>query len=99
MITQAQGGCLVSNGKLLGLPQADDLSRRIPDKLLQRSGQMRLIEIASLINGVEDRNPLLYEGQCMLSTYHLPNVGGAQSCCSQESMPHRAGWHLLRVAL
>jgi hypothetical protein len=59
MITQAQVGRLVSNGKLLGLPQADDLSRRIPDKLLQRSGQVRLIEIASLINGVEDGNTLL----------------------------------------
>jgi hypothetical protein len=41
------------------LTQADDLSRRIPEKLLERSGQMRLIEIASLINGVEDRNSLL----------------------------------------
>src|SRR5215469_3834697 len=31
IITQAQGGSLISNGKLLGLLQADDLSRRIPD--------------------------------------------------------------------
>jgi hypothetical protein len=41
------------------LTQADDLSRRIPEKVLERSSQMRLIEIASLTNSVEDRTALL----------------------------------------
>jgi len=47
------------------LTQADDLSWRIPEKLFERSGQMRLIEIASLSNGVEDRtafNPWCSKG-------------------------------------
>jgi hypothetical protein len=57
ILSQEQGGCLLSNGKLR-LTRANDLSRSIPDKLLQRSGQMRLIEIARLIHSVKDRNPL-----------------------------------------
>jgi hypothetical protein len=34
------------------------LSRCFSDEALQRSGQMGLIEIAGLVNGVEDRNAL-----------------------------------------
>ena len=36
---------------------------------------------------------------CTLGAFHLPNVALRQACRSQETMPHRAGWHLLRVAL
>ena len=61
----AKGNRLVENGKLLRLIQTDDLGRRMAEKLLERSGQMRLIEIASLSNGVEDRtafNPWCSKG-------------------------------------
>jgi hypothetical protein len=55
----AKGHCLGKKRKLVWLAYTSNLSRRLPEEALERVGQMRLIEIASLVNGVEDRNPLL----------------------------------------
>ena len=60
---------------------------------------MRLIEIANLVNGVEDRNVLLQERRRPLSAFNLANMALAQAGDSQETVPPLAGRHLLRVAL
>src|SRR2546421_7138299 len=54
-----KGACLVQKRQLLRSAFLKDLSRRLSNEVRKRSGQMRLIEIPSLLNGVEDRDTLL----------------------------------------
>src|SRR5258708_36210820 len=56
------------------LTHADDLGGRVPHPLAQRSGQVRLIEIASLVNDIENRQPMPQQFRCSLGAFHLANV-------------------------
>jgi hypothetical protein len=60
---------------------------------------VRLIEISSFVNGVGDRDALLQESGRPLGAFDLMDVALGQAGSSQETMPHRAGRHLLRVTL
>src|SRR5258708_39467902 len=51
--------CLVTKRQLLWLAQSNKMSRGESDKALQRFSQMRLIVVASLIDGVKYGNALL----------------------------------------
>jgi hypothetical protein len=53
--TSTGGRCLVKKRQLLRSAAIHELSRRLADVVLQRSGQVRLIVIASLVHHVEDR--------------------------------------------
>jgi len=65
----------------------NNLSGRIPDKLLQRSGQVRLIEVTKLMDRVEDRNPLLEESLRSLGAFELTDMALRQPGRLQEPVP------------
>ena len=50
-----KGRCLVQKRQLLRPALTKELSRGLSDEVLERSGQVRLVEIASLVHHVEDR--------------------------------------------
>jgi hypothetical protein len=58
---------------------SDDLYRRLPNPLPERSGQVRLIEVAGLIYGIENRHSFAQEIRRMSGTFDLPprRVGDA----------------------
>jgi hypothetical protein len=67
----AKGLCLEQNGQLFQLAYLSDLSRRVPYEMLERSGHMRLIGIASLIRRIKERNALLQEIRSLLRAFDL----------------------------
>jgi hypothetical protein len=67
------------------LAHTDDLSSRIPDKLLQRPGQMRLIEVAQLIDRVEERFALLEESFRPFDALELADMTLCQTRSLQET--------------
>jgi hypothetical protein len=74
----ANGPRLVRNGNLPGLAQPHDLRGRVPDPLLQRTRQMRMIEVSDLVNGVGDRNTSPQERRRVLGAFDLANVALVQ---------------------
>ena len=83
----------------IGLAHPDDLCRRIPDKLLQRAGQVRLVEIAGFEGSLEYRDALLQERFRPLCAFELADVVLGQACSSQEAVPHRTRGYLLQPIL
>jgi hypothetical protein len=61
----------------------------LSDQALQRSGQVRLIEVAGLINGVEDRYALLEERRRLAGAFDSPKCTICQSSSSQETPLYR----------
>src|SRR5687768_16820534 len=93
---QRREACLEQKRNLLWLAY-DDLGRSSSEKAFQRSGQMGLISIASLVNGVEDGNPFRQEGCCAMSAFNLPNCLVTYPGCLQEAILHgtrRQHWRL-----
>jgi hypothetical protein len=78
------GRSLVQKRQLLRPASVHDLGRRLADEVLQRSGEMRLVEVARRVNDVEDRHGLLEEGGCVPGA--LDPVHGA---LRQPGRPHK----------
>ena len=83
----ARGPQLVQNGNLPTLAQLSDLCRRVPYPLFERSGQMRLIEIACLVNSAGDRFASLQEGYRPLGAFDLTDATLCQLSGPQETVP------------
>src|SRR5436190_24269033 len=96
--TPAKGTCLEQNGQLVRLPDLSDVSRRVPDEMLECSGHMRLIGIASLIRRLKERNALLQESGSLLRAVDLRNRFVRYPGGQQETTPHSAQHHLRRLA-
>jgi hypothetical protein len=58
----------------------------VPNPLLQGSGQVRLIEIARIKNGILNRHAVFEEGRRTLRTFNLSNVCLCQTGAFQEPM-------------
>src|SRR5919107_692501 len=91
----ANGPHLVRNGNLPGLAQPHDLRGRVPDPLLQRTREVRLIEVSDVVNGIGDRNAPPQERRRVLGALDLANEALAQPGGPQETMPHRSGRKIL----
>ena len=70
--------------------QVDDLRGRVTHPLLERSGQVRLIEIAHLKRRVGDRHASRQKRRRLLGALDLIDVVLAHAGGAQEMMAHRA---------
>jgi hypothetical protein len=63
----------------------------VPDPLFERPGQVRLIEIFNLVDGVGDRFAPLQESRRLLGALDLADAALGQPRGSQEAVTHRPG--------
>lgn len=66
------------------------------DPLPKRAAQVRLVEIANLIQGVGDRNSTPQEGLGLLRPFNLADMFLRQTRSLQEAMPEGAGRYIRR---
>src|ERR1700704_4410159 len=83
-ISSSRELCLVQKRQLV-LP-LNDFCRGLSDEALERSGEVRLIEIASLVDGVDDRDALLQQSGCIAGPFNLTK-GGVGYTGGPQKMP------------
>jgi hypothetical protein len=97
-VTRSKDAVLYETASCLGTARPKDLRGRVPDPLFERPGQVRLIEISGLVDGVGDRFAPLQEGRRLLGALDLADAALGQPRGSQEAVTHRPGRHPLRSA-
>src|SRR5579859_1503380 len=85
IMNATRGRSLVQKRQLLTCAVAANLRWRLSDKVSQRPRQMRLIVIAGLYHGVENRGPLLKEGDGISGTFNLAHGALGQPGRAQEA--------------
>lgn len=98
-MTHLKGRCLVQKRHLLGAAFFADLGGCLADEVRERAGEVRLIVVACLHDGVEDRDALLQEIQGVAGTLDLTGGALREAGCSQETTLDGAERPVAQMAL